>query len=322
MVTNKNIKYFSKGGVDVLKRLTAFIAIMLLLMVIISSCSSEVKYGNHLDVASIEDENKMLSTHTSQQVKKVEIDSSLAKTGSVKIVYLDTSLKSVTVYVVHDYEKCNGYVINDLSEDTVLSLTYGKGVYIVEVKTINELGKEISLAEEEIVLDKDSQYLPFIIPTYVVKYEDDMEVIQKCKTMNEDCINDFEKVANIYNFVLDSLYYEEDPKKDYASWEYYPNIDEIYFAGKGVCVDYATMFAAICRSQRIPCKLITGNTGTGDSLHVWVEVYISDQGIYEYENLELWGESWNKIDLTLDDAKLEGETNLILPNYYEEISID
>lgn len=305
-----------------LKRLTAFIAIMLLLIVIISSCSREVKYGNNLDVASIEDENKMLSTHISQLEKKVEIDSSLAKAGSVKIKYIDTSLKNVTVYVVHDYEKCNGYVINDLSEDTIISLTYGKGVYIVEVKTVNESGEEISLAEEKMVLDRDSQYLPFMIPTYVVRYNNDMEVIQKCKTMNEDCSNDFEKVANIYNFVLCSLYYEEDSNKDYSSWEYYPNIDEIYLAGKGVCVDYATMFAAICRSQHIPCKLITGNTGTGDSLHVWVEVYIKDQGIYEYENLELWGESWNKIDLTLDDAKLEGETNLILPNYYEEISID
>ena len=52
-----------------------------------------------------------------------------------------------------------------------------------------------------------------------------------------------------------------------------PNIDKIIDTKKGVCRDFSALYTALCRTQGIPCKIITGigEDDGGKYGHAWVQ---------------------------------------------------
>ena len=58
---------------------------------------------------------------------------------------------------------------------------------------------------------------------------------------------------------------------------------------KGLCFDYANLFAAVCRSQNVPCFVLNGYRKTdSSSLHTWNRVYFNN--------------TWYNVDVTFDDC--------------------
>ena len=53
---------------------------------------------------------------------------------------------------------------------------------------------------------------------------------------------------------------------------YYSPLAEVG-ATKGICYDLASLFAAMCRSQGVPCKLTNGYVG--NVYHAWDQVYVN-----------------------------------------------
>lgn len=66
------------------------------------------------------------------------------------------------------------------------------------------------------------------------------------------------------------------------------DIEETFETQKGICYDYAALFAAMLRSQGIPTKLMKGFTDNVDEYHAWNEVWLSDE------------ERWMVVDTTFD----------------------
>ena len=64
---------------------------------------------------------------------------------------------------------------------------------------------------------------------------------------------------------------------------YIPDTNLVLEAGRGVCCDFASVFAAMCRSQGIPCAVATGYRNGG--YHAWNFVYVDGE--------------WLPVDLTL-----------------------
>ena len=64
----------------------------------------------------------------------------------------------------------------------------------------------------------------------------------------DDADNDKEKVQAIYHWITNNIRY------DYEAEMVYQNVDisRTVETKKGICFDYATLFAALCRSQGIP----------------------------------------------------------------------
>ena len=63
---------------------------------------------------------------------------------------------------------------------------------------------------------------------------------------------------------------------------YIPSPTATLSGTKGICYDFASLFAAMCRSQNIPCALTKGYAGS--SYHAWNKVNV--------------GGKWYAIDLT------------------------
>ena len=85
-----------------------------------------------------------------------------------------------------------------------------------------------------------------------------------------DSDTDAEKVQAIYSWMIANLEYDH----DYQTLLQYFNVRRTLSTRKGVCYDFANLFAALCRSQNIPCYVVDGtpyDRSTQD--HTWNRVY-------------------------------------------------
>ena len=85
-----------------------------------------------------------------------------------------------------------------------------------------------------------------------------------------DSDTDAEKVQAIYNWMIVNFEYDY----DYQTLLQYFDVRRTLSTRKGVCYDFANLFAALCRSQNIPCYVVDGtpyNRTTED--HTWNRVY-------------------------------------------------
>ena len=85
-----------------------------------------------------------------------------------------------------------------------------------------------------------------------------------------DSDTDAEKVQAIYSWMIANLEYDH----DYQTLLQYFDVRRTLRTRKGVCYDFANLFAALCRSQNIPCYVVDGtpyNRATEN--HTWNRVY-------------------------------------------------
>ena len=97
------------------------------------------------------------------------------------------------------------------------------------------------------------------------------------------CDTNAEKVQAIYSWIIENFEYDY----DYHAFIQYFNVRRTLRTHKGVCYDFSNLFAALCRSQNIPCYVVDGtpyDRSTED--HTWNRVY--------YNN------SWWDLDVTND----------------------
>lgn len=284
---------------------------IIIIITMFTSCKKEDNVNKEMIKCTVTEANNNFESNIDYNNLKefnAIIDSSNADKGLVKIRYINTTTDNIRIYVLYNYYSCAGYNIKDITKDTIISLTNGIGMYYIEVVKNNGTTETI-IATDTIKVTSIDEFSPFLSSTYPVYWEEEMEVIKVAKELTANIYGVPEKVDIIKMFVVESLIYEAEEGKDYSKWTYFPDIEEIYKAKKGVCTDFATMFVAICRSQNIPCKLITGYAGTRDELHVWAEVYD--------------GNDWQLIDLTLEDAKATYINAIIIePVYYEVVTVD
>lgn len=83
---------------------------------------------------------------------------------------------------------------------------------------------------------------------------------------------DEEKVKSVYTWMTEKFTYDH----NYDCLYQYSNITKTLQSQTGVCYDISCLFAAICRSQDIPCYVIDGYCRTNRSTqHTWNRVLIN-----------------------------------------------
>ena len=82
---------------------------------------------------------------------------------------------------------------------------------------------------------------------------------------------DEEKVKSVYTWMTENFAYDH----NYDCFYQHSNITKTLQTKTGVCYDISCFFAAICRSQDIPCHIIDGYSRTNRTTqHTWNRVYI------------------------------------------------
>lgn len=142
---------------------------------------------------------------------------------------------------------------------------------------------EIIPARTDSVLNAETT--PFLVPTEKIEC-DDPELISKAKEITDGIFTDYKKAQAIFEYVNVNMSYDE--SSTYANKGALSALESM----RGVCEEFATLFAALCRAVEVPTRLIEGykiapaENQSGDvipneftlSNHLWAEIYLQDFG--------------------------------------------
>lgn len=179
------------------------------------------------------------------------------------------------VRVVSEYEE---YVYKLNNGETEIPLQFGDGNYEVHILKHKEgntysIERKINITAKD-VLEKDV----FTGGNESINWRNSAKSIEKAKELTKGLKTDKEKVVAIYNYVFKSIEYDH-KKASTVQGGYSPTIDETLESNKGICYDYASLFAGMLRSEGIPTKLIKGYNKDIVEYHAWNEVLIDNNWI-------------------------------------------
>lgn len=193
------------------------------------------------------------------------IDTSHAKDGFVTVNYTSDSKLKVGIQYGDNktsYKNCPS------GKTAEFSLDQGDGTYTI---TVNAKIK--------------NEYAPYLISTADVQFAAGDAVSQKAAEICKGAATDAEKVTAIYNYIAGHYTYDAKLADEITSGKvskYIPDTNATLNSSKGICYDLSSLFAAMCRSQNIPCSLTKGYAGR--SYHAWNKVNVDG--------------AWYQIDLT------------------------
>ena len=155
--------------------------------------------------------------------------------------------------------------------------------------------------DKTIEVTLDSPYLPFLYPNTEVWFTRDSKAVTVAEETVAPADSDLDAISEIYDYVITHVSYDWDEAENVQSG-YIPDVDEVLSTGKGICVDFSALMAAMLRSQRIPTRVEVGYAG--DVYHAWVSTYIEDvgwvNGIIRFD-----GTDWSLMDATLATTESE-----------------
>jgi len=218
----------------------------------------------------------------------VSIDTSSSDEGVVLVNYN----KSFTTKVKAIVKKGDiQYVYDITSATTALPLQMGNGEYTISVHE-NVSGASYNTVSTSTVTETNlSDQDVYTCSIQMVDYENNMGVLSGVNSLLANASSDAEKVQIAYEYMTTNFSYDTEKAASVQSG-YIPNLSEFISAGKGICYDYSSLFAAILRSNEIPTKLVMGYSNTANSYHAWNQVLLDGQ--------------WITIDTTYDAQVLKG----------------
>lgn len=148
------------------------------------------------------------------------------------------------------------------------------------------------LAEFDVTLQ--DEFAPFLRPNQYVNYLTAPNTVARGAELCVGLEQPLEKVEAIYEYVVQSLQYDEEKATDVQSG-YLPDLDQILEIKKGICFDYAAMMTAMLRSQKVPCKLVVGYAGS--IYHAWISVWTEENGWIDGA-IFFDGHVWKRMDPT------------------------
>ncbi len=118
----------------------------------------------------------------------------------------------------------------------------------------------------------------------------DTKMVEIANEICADCNTDEEKVNAIYEWMIHNFEYDYDCEP----FIQYFNVRKTVNTRKGICYDFSHLFAALCRSQNIPCYVLDGDKRDNAQYHhTWNRVYFNS--------------SWWNMDVTFDTVQTENQ---------------
>jgi transglutaminase-like putative cysteine protease len=225
-------------------------------------------------------------------VKTPLINGENSSRGVIAINYSSSSSKNTKLMVEKEGTRYI-YNINSSGLEERIPLQLGSGNYDISIleniqgnsyKLITKDSMKVALEDEK------SVYLNSI---QNINWNETMKVVEKAKELTKDAETEEEKMEKIYNYIINNVKYDFDKMRTVTPG-YVPSAEDTFISGKGICYDYASLFAAMLRSVGIPAKLIKGYTNYLTEYHAWNQVYLEGKG-------------WVSIDTTYDAGMLQGK---------------
>jgi len=219
--------------------------------------------------------------------------------GAVTVVYPNASQKRLKVLVEKSGER-SAYNLHDGTKTANAVATYplqrGDGTYVVRIMENTEGNSYREVHRREVTLKSQQKHAVFLNSIQEINWSASDPAVQKAAQLTAGISSEREKVQAVYNYVARNVKYDHDKVNQLTTF-YLPNINSTYSTNKGICYDYASLFAAMLRSQGIPTRMVKGYSdaiGDGEVYHAWNEVYLAGE------------DRWVIIDTTHDAPYVQG----------------
>lgn len=212
---------------------------------------------------------------------KAVIDYSNAADGYVMIKWTGGAVeRGLRVQVIGPGGTTYTYTLKTDGEFEVYPLSDGNGSYTIRAVDLLSDGRGSVALSASISVTLVDEFAPFLRPNQYVNFTSQSNVVKKAAELVTAESDFIEKIAAIYGFVISNISYDRDLANEIKAGlhpNYLPVLDSVLEKKKGICFDFASVMAAMLRSQGIPTKLVVGNV-SGDLRHAWLSVYSEEDG--------------------------------------------
>ena len=191
------------------------------------------------------------------------------------------------------------YDVSSNGTPSIFPLQCGDGTYTFRVMENLEDTKYVCIYYVEKNVELKDKFQPFLRPNDYVNYNKKSDCVKKANELaakEEDALG---VVTSIFNYICKTVKYDFDKAANIQSG-YLPDPDETMNTGKGICLDYAALAAAMMRSQGIPTKMVYGYVSPNDVYHAWNMFYTKETG-WVAVKFEVKGKKWTRLDITFSD---------------------
>ena len=224
---------------------------------------------------------------------KVVVDASNVGEGYFAITYTGSNPK-IKVQITKSGGTTYSYDLNVRNSFEVFPVSEGNGTYTVKVFENVSRTSYSQAFSQDISVTLKNEYTPFLYPNQYVNFNQSSNVVSVAAQVTAGTTDELKKVEAVYNYVVNNFTYDYNKAATVQSG-YLPNVDGILASKTGICFDYASVMAAMLRSQNVPTKLVVGYTGA--QYHAWIGVYVKEVGWVD-SAIYFDGTKWNLMDPT------------------------
>ncbi len=228
-----------------------------------------------------------------QATDSAMIDYSNAALGYIAASYSGASarakLRIVGNGVTYDHDLATGGIVE------YFPLSQGSGDYTISVYEQLSGKSYMEAVSAQVTLSIADEVEMYLYPNKYVTFDRASDCVYKAAELCAAADGTVEKLAAIFGWITDNVTYDYGLAATVVSG-YIPDPDSLLAKRSGICFDYASLFAAMARSQGIPTRLVVGYAAT-DIYHAWNEVYTEETGWISAELL-LSQKGYNLVDST------------------------
>jgi len=183
-------------------------------------------------------------------------------------------------------------------------LCYGDGSYRFEVFREAKLPNYQPVLTMTLDVNMPNPLSPYLYANTYCHFLEESSCVRVARDVCKNAKTDLEIVGLLARWIMDNLEYDmafakrTKEEKD-MSW-YLPSPDVVMVKQKGICWEYASLFAAMCRTMSVPCKIQVG--WARYAYHAWNEIITKTAGTLETGGFIVLADRWLRLDLTYMDA--------------------
>lgn len=286
---------------SVLSRNNVFLSVLALLVLIsatifsLTGCNgTEEKADGAAFSAQTSIKTSGFSESAAQTGNGASIDASSAEKGFVAV---KATSNSQLKFQVLCNDQAENYDLPKNGQPIVCPLSFGNGSYTFRVMQNTSGNNYVELFSTQATVALEDEFAPFLVPNVFCNYAETSACVTKARELVGSAQTQGEAVQAICSYITENISYDDNKAQQLKNASgYIPNPDETLQGGSGICFDYASLGAAMLRSQGIPTKIVTGYVSPNNIYHAWIMVYID--GSWKSAHFSVDKNTWSRVDLT------------------------
>lgn len=194
-------------------------------------------------------------------------------------------------------EMSYNYDLPGTGEPIIVPVNMDAGSYTVRIMQNTTADRYIELFSASTDIALANELAPFVRPNVFCNYSQQSACVQLANELCAGAESDSAAFDAVYDYITNNISYDYNKASQLASVTgYVPDPDETLSTGSGICFDYASLAAAMLRSQGIPTKILTGYVSPDNVYHAWDMIYID--GSWSSLHISAQPGQWARADMT------------------------